>query len=185
MRPVGLTAVTAAVLAACSDANNLPDPVFTNVEDTVTVFAISGTEVFQPSGYAMTERRAVRLDQSSSADIAFDITSDGRPVFLPGAMIGQPGTSGIDPGLQTTTQEYDDIALAIVNGYRTLDTVAVDSGQVYFLRSRIPGSCFLGVPTYGKVEILGLDPAARTVVFKVLANLNCGYKSLLPGTPSQ
>ena len=184
MRPGVLAVLTAAGLAACSE-NNLPDPVFTNVEDTVTVFAVSGTEVFKPSGYAMTERRAVRIDQSASTDFAFDITADGRPILLPGAMIGQPGASGTDPGLQVSPDPYDDITIALVNGYQTLDTVEAGVGQVYYLRSRIPGGCFLGVPAYGKLEILSIDGEGRTVSFKVLSNLNCGYKSLLPGLPTQ
>ena len=171
-------------LAACSE-NNLPDAVFSNAEDTVTVFSVSGTEVFKPSGYAMTERRPVRLDQTTSADFAFEITADGNPVLLPGALIGQPGSGGIDPGLQLTLEPFDDITDAPSDGYRTLDPLPVIPGQVYFLRSRIPGNCFLGVPTYGKVEVLSLDIEARLVVFRVLANLNCGYKSLEPGIPSR
>jgi hypothetical protein len=184
MRP-GVVLLSAAIgLAACSE-NNLPDAVFTNAEDTVTVFSVSGTEVFKPSGYAMTERRSVRLDQSASADFAFEITPEGNAILLPGALVGQPGSGGIDPGLQMTTQPFDNIRDAVTNGYRTLDTMPVTPGQVYFLRSRIPGNCFLGVPAYGKVEILNLDLEERFVVFRVLANLNCGYKSLEPGIPSR
>jgi hypothetical protein len=179
-----LAGITALWVAACGD-DNLPDAVFPNVEDTVTVHAVSGTPVFVPSGYAMTERRAVRIDQSASADLAFDITPDGRPVFLPGAMIGQPGSSGFDPGLQPTDLPYDEVTLAVSNGYRTLDTVAVGVRQAYYLRSRIPGGCFFGLPAYGKLEVLSVDSESRQVVFRVLANLNCGYKSLEPGLPTQ
>ena len=53
-------------LVACSDANSIPDATFTNAIDTVVVYAISGTEVFRPSGYAMTQRTSVRLDNSTS-----------------------------------------------------------------------------------------------------------------------
>jgi len=174
-----------AVLAACSDANQIPDATFTNAVDTVVVYAISGTEVFRPSGYAMTQRSPVRLDNTSSADFGYDRTSDGRDVLLPGAMLGHPGSSGVDPGLQLTTQTFDEITLALTNGYTTLDTVAVSAGDVLYMRSRIPGSCFLGVPAYGKLEILEFDRDNRTITFRVLGNLNCGYKSLVPGIPLQ
>jgi hypothetical protein len=133
----------------------------------------------------MTERRAVRIDQSASTDFAFDITNDGRPVLLPGAMIGQPGGNGINPGLQVSPDPYDDITIALVDGYKTLDTVAAGVGQVYYLRSRIPSGCFLGVNAYGKLEILNIDAEQRLLTFKVLANLNCGYKGLQPGLPTQ
>ncbi len=185
MRLHVLAAAGIAGLAACGDDNQLPDPVFTNVVDTVEVYAISGTEVFRPSGYAMTERRAVRLDQSTSADFGFDITPDGRPVLLPGAMIGQPGSSGIDPGLQFVDVPFPDVILAPTTGYLTLDSVFVELGDVLIMRSRIPGGCFYGLPGYGKLEVIGLDQDNRTVKFQVLANLNCGYKGLLPGTPTQ
>ena len=75
--------------------------------------------------------------------------------------------------------------MAETNNYKTLDTVAVAVGDVLYLRSRIPTNCFLGVPAYGKVEILQFDADNRTLKFRVLANLNCGYKSLQPGIPKQ
>jgi hypothetical protein len=172
------------VLVACSDANSIPDATFTNAIDTVVVYAISGTDVFQSSGYAMTQRSPVRLDNSASADFGYDRTADGRDVLLPGAMLGHPG-QGADPGLQHTDASFDDITLAETNNYKTLDTVSVAVGDVLYLRSRIPSTCYLGVPAYGKVEILSLEAETRTLRFRVLANLNCGYKGLQPGIPTQ
>jgi hypothetical protein len=60
----------------------------------------------------------------------------------------------------------------------------VDSGSVLILRSRIVCSG-LGVPLYGKLEVLSFDdtPGNRRITFQALANQNCGYKSLLPGLP--
>lgn len=184
MRSAVLAPVALVLAAACSDANLLPDPVFNNVVDTVEVFAVSGTPVFRPSGYAMTSRSAVRLDVSTTADFAYDITPDGRHVLLPAAMIGQPG-SGFDPGLQNAPLTFDEITVAVVNGYKTLDTVPVEVGQVYYLRSRVPSGCFLGVPAYGKLHVFAFDPDNRSMKFEVLANLNCGYKGLEPGIPKQ
>ncbi len=177
--------LAAVALTGCSDANTIPDATFTNAVDTVVVYAISGTEVFRPSGYAMTLRSPVRLDNNTNADFGYDRTTDGRHVLLPGAMLGHAGTGGVDPGLQGTTEAFDDIKLALVNGYKTLDAVAVAAGDVLYLRSRIPGNCFLGVPTYGKVEIIEFDAGNRTIKFRVLGNLNCGYKGLEPGIPTQ
>ena len=80
-------AILAAIaLVACSDANSIPDATFTNAIDTVVVYAISGTEVFQPSGYAMTQRSSVRVDNSVTADFGYDRTPDGRDVLLPGIL---------------------------------------------------------------------------------------------------
>jgi len=73
------------------------------------------------------------------------------------------------------------------NDYKTLDTVAVAAGDVLYLRSRIPSTCFLGVPTYGKMEILrgvslrvepgqivsiiGPNGAGKSTVFRTLFGL--------------
>lgn len=185
MRSAVPTLLAAALAAACSDATSIPPASFNNVVDTVTVYAISGTRVYDPSGYAMTERRPVRLDNTTSADFGYDRTPDGRDVLLPGAMLGHPGSAGIDPGLLATDEEFSAITVAQVNGYKTLDTVAVAVGDVFYLRSRIPRTCYLGVPTYGKLEVLSVDVPNHTITFQVLGNLNCGYKSLTPGLPAQ
>ena len=80
-----------AALLACSDANSIPAATATNAIDTVVVYAISGTEVFRPSGYAMTQRSAVRLDNTTTADFGYDRTPDGRDVLLPGRCWAIPG----------------------------------------------------------------------------------------------
>ena len=36
---------------------------------------------------------------------------------------------------------------------------------------------------YGKIEILAIDPVARSVTFRYLVNNNCGYLGLEPGLP--
>jgi len=150
----------------------------------VTVFALSGTPVYQPSGYSMTERRVVRLDQSATVDFAYEITPAGKHVLLPAAMIGQ-GLTTTDPGLQAVAVPFDSLKLAVTDGYLTLDTVAVAAGDVLYARSRVPKTCYLGLPAYGKLEVLSFDDLARTMLFRVLVNLNCGYKSLEPGLPKQ
>lgn len=171
--------------AACGDPNRLPDAIFENTVDTVTVFAVAGTAVHLPSGYAMTERRPVRLDQSTNADFAYDRTPEGDHVFLPGFLVGQGGSGGIDPGLQPTTTPFDEIERAILNGYIARDPVPLAAGDVFYLRSRIPGSCFLGVPAYGKLEVLEFDEIERSVTFQILVNLNCGYRDLVEGLPER
>jgi hypothetical protein len=43
----------------------------------------------------------------------------------------------------------------------------------------------LGVPLYGKMQVLSIDdtPGNQRITFQALSNKNCGYKSLLPGLP--
>lgn len=76
---------------------------------------------------------------------------------------------------------FDDIELAPSNGYVTEEAVPIAVGERYIVRSRI--LCNLGVPLYAKIEIIGLED--NTVILKVLANENCGYRSLEPGLPDR
>lgn len=186
MRPIPalLSGVLAALAMACSDPNQLPTAQYTNTEDTVAVYAISGTPVYQPSGYALTERRVVRLDASTVADFAYEILQDGRHVLLPGRLVGQPGTA-TDPGLLATQTPFDSITMAERDGYLTLDTLAVAEGDIFYVRGRIAPTCYLGLPTYAKLQVLALDDAKRTMGFRILANINCGYRSLEPGLPKR
>lgn len=173
----------ALVGAACSEANNLPPANVANAVDTLTVYAIEGTPVWRQSGYSSAERRPVRLDQSTTVDFAYELLPSGRRILLLGAMIGQPGVGGINPGLLPTDKEFGAIEKAEVNGYLTLDTVEVAPGDVFYHRGRISPSCYLGVPVYGKMAAIDFDDEARTMRFQVLVNSNCGYKSLTTGFP--
>lgn len=171
--------------AGCSDPNPLPDASISNGVDTLTLYAVSGTDVWRASGYAATERRTVRLDQSTTADFAYQITPDGRHILLPGALVGQAAANGVNPGLQVVDSAFDDLTFARNDDYLTLDTVDVAPGTVFYIRGRVATSCFYGYPTFGKGEILAFDETARTLLFRVLINANCGYKSLEPGLPTR
>lgn len=185
MRPV-LPLLCAGILAvaACGDPNRLPPATFTNFVDTVTIYAVTGTPVWLPSGYAATELRRVRLDQTNTADFAFDLRA-GRAVLLPALTVGQAGSGSLNPGLLPTALPFDSITFAETGGYTSEDTVQIAVGRSYYLRARTQPTCFLGSPTYGKLQILSLNDSARTVTFQVLVNANCGYKSLEPGLPTR
>lgn len=170
-----------AALAACGDPNALPNATIDNIVDTVTVFALSNTPVTTPSGFSV-NAGPIRLDQNANFDFAFDIDTQGRPLFLSLGALGLAQGNTVPPGFQAATQTFDEITRAPSNGYNTTDTLVVPIGSVYLLRSAL--ICVnLGVPQYAKVEFLSLDTTERTLTLKVLANTNCGYRDLNPGIP--
>lgn len=171
-------------LVACGDPNQLPPASFENRVDTLTVYALSGTAVWRPSGYAATEFRVVRLDQTNTADFAFDIRGT-QPVLLPAKAVGQAGSGSLNPGLLHTPLAFDSITYAENSGYNSVDTVHVAIGRSFYLRARAVSSCYLGTPTYAKLEVLAIDDQARSMTFQVLVNANCGYKGLEPGVPTR
>jgi len=81
------------------------------------------------------------------------------------------------------TESFEAITTPPSGGYMTEAAVPIAAGQRYVVRSRI--TCNLGVPKYAKLEILGFDESLRIVTFRVLANDNCGFRSLEPGLPDR
>jgi hypothetical protein len=170
-----------AVAIACSDANSLADPTVSNVVDTVTLGSVEGTPISVPSGYNIASG-AVRIDQTDF-EFVYNVRrlTDGtyQRVFLPRATLGLTSSTA-DPGLQAREETFDGITRAPSNGYTADSAVPIQVGQRYVVRSRVVCAS-LGVPLYGKLEILSFQDS--TVTFQVLVDKNCGYRDLLPGLP--
>jgi hypothetical protein len=172
-----------AIVAACSSNTNLPQPTDANIIDTTTMWALNGTAVTDPSGFSIPDRTAVRTDQSSAFDFVFNIDNSGKPVFLPIDLLGLGAVSGLNPGLYITPTPFDSIRSAVTGDmYVFDDTVNVVVGSSYYARSRVVCTT-LSVPQYGKIEVLAVDPAEKSITIRYLVNNNCGYLSLELGFP--
>jgi hypothetical protein len=177
-RLLPLLALSAA--AACGDNDNLPDPTEENVVDTVTIGSLTDTPITTASGFSVTGG-AIRTDLDPAFDFAYDIQPTGTSVILPRAALGIESGSSAEPGVMRRDEAFDAIEAAPSNGYVTEAAVPVALGERYIVRSRI--TCTIGVPVYAKVEIIGLED--NSVILKVLADENCGYRGLLPGLPDR
>jgi hypothetical protein len=51
------------------------------------------------------------------------------------------------------------------------------------MRTGINSCASLGVPLYGKLELLDIDTLAQTLTFRIVTNQNCGYRGLRLGIP--
>jgi hypothetical protein len=170
-------------VVACGDDDNLPDPTEENFVDTVTVGSLTDTPITTPSGFSVT-LGAVRTDVTAEFDFAYDIQGapeSGTSVMLPRAALGITSNNAAEPGVMLQTLTFDEIEVAPSNGYVTEEAVPVALGERYVIRSRV--TCNLGVPLYAKVEVIGLTD--NSLVLKVLANTNCGYRELQPGFPDR
>lgn len=175
---------SAAFFAGCGTDVQLAPASIPNVVDTFTIGSLTGSPVAVPSAYSVADGNVVRTDITSAFDFAYDVDATGQHVFLTLEVMRLTSANQAGPGLQYTSQPFDQISQAPSNGWITSDTIVVDSGSVLLLRSRIICGG-LGVPLYGKLEVLSIDdtPGNETIRFKALSNENCGYKSLLPGLP--
>lgn len=166
-------------LAACN-GNQLPLASIDNVVDTVTLGALVGAEITIPSAYSIPEARTIRTDQSAGFDFAYLLIGT-RSVLVPLNGLGLSGGS-TPPGLQRRSETFANLKTAPSNGYLIADSLDLAVGDVFAARSRIV--CFLGVPQYAKLRVLDFDAARSTVRLEVLANTNCGYRSLEVGIPT-
>lgn len=178
--------VPLALAAACSDANSLSEPTITNVVDTVTLGSLEHTSIATPSGFNISTG-AVRTDQTVDFEFAYNAQRlpDGsfQPVLLPRAALGLASTNTADPGVQRRSESFDGLTRARSNGYVVDSAVPIAVGDRYLVRSRVVCTT-LGVPLYGKIEILSIQDSTL-LTFRVLSDLNCGYKDLVPGLPKQ
>lgn len=186
MRSLPLFAAALVLAAACGDSLGLPQPSIENRRDTlVSLYALSGTPVTQPSAYVIGFRSVIRTDQAVEGfDFAFDIDSAGRAVLLPTGALRLGRMSGI----QTTTRAFDSVLVAPSGGYQLDSAVAVDSNSVVIIHSR-PLGCSFGITAvfYAKLHVLAIDttsgPNGRRIDFEILTDINCGYRGLEPGLP--
>jgi hypothetical protein len=170
------------LVAACSPTSGLPAAFFTNVVDTVSLFALRGTAITQPSAYTLEGAQPVRTDLTTALDFAFDFDSLGAPALFPTGAINL----GQFSGLQRSTTAFDAIKVAPTEGYILDKPIVVDSGAVVLVRSR-PTQCTFGVTLslYARLRVLRVDSTARRLDFEILVDQNCGYRGLEPGLPKQ
>lgn len=174
------------VAAACDDPNAIPDASAPNVVDTLFLWSLTDGPLTQPTAYSINSRNGVRTwEVGNNFEFAFDETDGGEPVFLPTDVLGLLGTGALKPGLKrpAATATWDDMTRAPSNGYIVSDTVPIAAGDLFYIRTTVSTCSFLGVPLYGKLQVIDLDPVAHTVRVQVLANQNCGYRDLKVGVP--
>jgi len=186
-RAGGAIAAVLLGLGACSDPNAIPKASAANVVDTLTLWSLSKGPLTKPSAYSLNARNGVRTwEVGGGFEFAFDEDAAGRAVFLPTDVLGLVSGGTLKPGLKRSTAGFDLMTKAPSNGYIVSDTVPAIVGDLFFVRSAISTCSLLGVPLYGKLEVLAVDSVApNTVTIRVLANQNCGYRGLNLGIPKQ
>lgn len=174
----------------CSDPFQLQPAAVPNLVDTVTVFALQGTDISLPSGFDVAGHRVARTDRGDAFDFTFDIDEDGTPKVYPQGALGLDASAGI----VISEKSFDDIEEAPTDGYVSDSAVTVGIDTVFVVRSRrfsgsglgLGDDCpfFIGsLPRYGKFQVLEIDRQRRFITLKGLINVNCGYRGLEPGLP--
>ncbi len=180
------TASAMLVVAACNNPLALPEAVAGNFVDTLTLHALRGTPIDTPSGYNIALRLPARTDRGSEPfDFAFDIDADDIPLIFPTRALGLGSASAI----KMSDRAFAEITVAPLDDYELDSALVVGVDSIFVVRS-VPTTfaCifFLGaLPRYGKFRVLDIDPVNRQITLEALVNVNCGYRSLEPGIPTQ
>lgn len=180
---LGLLTVT-----ACGNTGLQPG-IDANVIDTISLYAVDGTALNLPSAFSIAKPNAVRTDLTTNFDFVFNLTPLDSAVFLPTGAVHL----GVGSAIQKMAPGTSFAAVTIAPGgvYQDTFPVTVDSGTVVVVRSRPVSQsalsvCVTGVGyLYAKVQVLAIDTLARRIELQILANQNCGYRSLTPGNPKQ
>jgi hypothetical protein len=173
-------------MTACSSLTR-PNAQSANVTDTVTVYAINNTPVDAPSGLWLFGEQAVVINSSFTFDLAFDLDAQGNATLYTVRYVAGDLSAAHSVGVQKMTSTYEAFDKAPSTGYIADSLFTAKVGDVFAIQTSDPSACSFSVYSnviYGKVQILAVDPVARTLRARFTVDPNCGFFSLIPsGTP--
>lgn len=179
-------ALTVALLAtaACDDPfePRATTPVRT---DSFVAYAMSGTPLNLPTAFNVVFFTTLRIEPSYGFDFAFDLDDQGRVVVIPVTRLGGAVILGRRTGLQKATVPFDQLTRAPVTGYHYDSTLVMDVGETMLVEI-IADQCPFGSSSlvYSKFMVRAVDPIDRRIAFLLTYDPNCGFRSFLPGIPS-
>jgi hypothetical protein len=182
------TLCVVSVLNACGDPTNLRASLPTG-NDTLSVFALSGTPPSFPSGISIIARQAVRVDGFAGFDVAFDIDPTGKPVIYPVRLIvsSPGGTRAV--GMQRVSGLFDSVTVAPKTGYHTDSSFVLGLGEVVAIESPHNSSgdlCGFAISPniYAKFAVDSVNLNTRTLFVRMGVDPNCGFRSFVEGIPT-
>jgi hypothetical protein len=74
---------------------------------------------------------------------------------------------------------------APTSGYQYDSTLILDIGEASLVELQTDICQFqTSQLVYAKLQIKAVDPVSRTIVFRITYDPNCGFRSFLPGVPT-
>ena len=188
-----LAAASAVSIAACDDPTEL---IATSavVHDTLSVYALNDKDFTFPSALNIPELAVVRATGTFSFDIGFDIDQTGRVVLYPMALLASelanlpPGSlADLHPvGLQKVAVPFDELTRAPDTGYNPDSALVVLPSETIAVQVGAPRYCAFPFPQtiYAKLVVDSLQTATRRIFFRITVDPSCGFRSFLPGIPT-
>lgn len=176
---------TAAIGTAACDNPFAPRATTSVRTDSFVVYAVSETPVNVPAAFNIVFFTPLRLEPTYGFDLAFDIDEVGKVVLIPVRLVGGAVTAGRRVGLQRITGAYEEMTRAPTAGYQYDSTLTLDIGEAALVELQTDVCQFqTSQLVYAKLQIKTVDPVTRTIVFRITYDPNCGFRSFLPGVPT-
>ena len=175
---------SAAVLLtmACGEPVRLPaqGAVF---GDTLTVYALSGTDISYPTALNVTQLIVVRASGVFDFEVAFDINAAGNTVIYPVALLAAQEAGVRRVGLQKVDTTFAGLTQAPRSGYVYDQPMVVDIGEVVAIEAQV--SCPYPYPQliFSKLVVDSVKVAERAIYIRAITDPSCGFRSFLPGIP--
>ena len=183
-RALLVAVVAVAAVSACGESTGIR-PSSSNTESFLQVYAMNGTPITLPAAVSVRSAQAVRIDAAFIFDLAFDINATGVVQIFTQRMVASELAATHRVGLQTRVATFDEVIRAPTSGYAYDSLLTLGQGQVVLV-DVLDGSCsgsFLGSNVRAKLRVDSVQLSTRSVFLHVLVNPNCGFRSLVQGTP--
>ena len=167
---------------ACGEPTRLPAQaeVF---GDTLTVYALSGTDISYPTALNVGQLLAVRASGVFDYEVAFDINAEGHAVVYPAALLAAPEVGVRRVGLLEVDTTFEALTMAPRQGYVYDQPVVLERGDVVAIEAQV--SCPYPYPQliYSKLVVDSVKAADRAIFIRAVTDPSCGFRSFLPGLP--
>jgi hypothetical protein len=185
-RPLVVMALATTIISAAACDDPFAPRATTKVRtDSFIVYSVSKTPVSVPAAFNIVFFTTLRLEPTYGFDLVFDINDAGQVVLLPVTLVGGATTAGRQVGLQKITGSYEDLTLAPTSGYKHDSTLVLGVGDGALVELKTDVCQYQSSQlVYAKMQIKAIDPVSRTIVFRITYDPNCGFRSFLPGVPT-
>jgi hypothetical protein len=178
-----LTALAAGT--ACGDPAGLEAELPTAASE-FSVYAVTGSSAGLPSAISVPANLPVVIDGNLFYDVVFDIDAQGKVVLYPLELTVWNAIGAHRVGIQKSPGSYESISRAPASGYVYDESLTASVGDAIVIESNETRICQFPFPArlYAKIVIDEINLMNRSVAVRMTQNPNCGFRSFLPGVPT-
>lgn len=180
-----IAAVVAVAALACGNFTAVPASLPT-LTDSGTVYALNGAPPGAPTALQFFSGQLVPADANFLFDVAFDIDSTGKVVYMPQRVVASALAQSHSVGLRTVPDSFEAVMSAPKTGYRADTSLVTSRNVVVVAQSSDVNTCgvsLTGSSLYAKIVVTSVDRATRQLKVRFTVDPNCGFVSFAPGIP--